>query len=1058
MYITNFKQDEFMRKSLEPFLKSRASTNLLNSMVLEESNRVAVCKVFIESLKAKGKEVISSLMHLDWAMECLGYAFSLPLSEISTIKAALRVYSDWLLVESSRPKIMESQLEYYRREILGHLSLVFYKKEDPVKQAEICLEVLNLYQKIIRYTEIENKTWLAMVQISILISDYILIYSPSLADHLSSKFLKLFFEVLLGAKTLDENLWVLVKKCIKTWIKNENLVHHWTSVNCGLSKSVISMVYLSNYNDIEIVFDHSHKSPDLIKVLLDDHIKLFYWYKFNDLLLDESFAKSQDPAIQAAISHSVHTIVDQLLTLCEQRSKVFNFKQVKQAKDVSHLKLSQVLNETFKAHTNYIEGRSRLPIPSIDSIMKIYGKWLLTHASVESSFDALGKSELISVLCRIFSVGQGPAKQEYLSNFFRVLLENLRNGDKTIVGEILKDSFQLISYGLETIKFFLYPNSFIHHVNIYLCDKESDPQIKFPCYMILAIISPICNKYQNKEFNKKIVDIYSQALGLETDDHNFWLVIWSMFTFAATIVDDQDSLQSILCIMIGRVESFDYKDKDKQKFSDMIEAISILPFVVKSKLVTSQIFKQIVSNLLAFVPKRTKKSDVERTTVLLLVLINWLDKFPEVFYDEEIKNEFFCKVNENSTYIDSGFTNMVIGFAINNLGRKFNRETGLNLSSYYKQSISNYNRRHFVISDSIISAFQNGEETGFVIRNPAGFYSWKVKKVCPEPLAQIDFYLTSITPYEPKQPTNEEISLKLEQDLDIKTKSLFTSFKKKFDYQKTVKRKNKEKFKSETEIKSNKFECNFHRSFLGQLGLIGTEGEVVFMNNEKFSKLISFFDSINEKELIQFPLVYLETPEDSETKAMTPKSYHKTFNNFIYALGSLITKESLMYSHFSNIINRFKKVVYCNMELFESIVIMPDIAVKHKKNWVLNDIISISNIIVIWNQRINDRYSNKIPDLIKSIDLNKFMIILLTSINDDLTKINILGTGKKSGPLTDMIVVPNEYLPKLLHLTIYSHVSTFKTRKNIWKHKLSIIKTEKEELAKQQKFSSSFFE
>jgi hypothetical protein len=510
--------------------------------------------------------------------------------------------------------------------------------------------------------------------------------------------------------------------------------------------------------------------------------------------------------------------------------------------------------------------------------------------------------------------------------------------------------------------------------------------------------------------------------------------------------------------MIGRIESFDYKDRDKQKFTDMIEAIAILPFVINKKLVTGQIFRQIVSNLLAFVPIRTKKADVERTTVLLLVLSSWLDRFPEAFLEEDIKNSFFVKVLENSNYIDQEFSQLIVAFVLNNLARRFRSETGLTLSSYYKPTMSNFYKKHFIIGTSFISAYHNLEENGFFIRNPSGLYSWKIKKCGVRPAENKHFDLALISPFEVKQELRKDMSLELFNDLDSKNQDLFENFQKKFNFQHSVKRKTREKVKRDDNYTPHKFECTFHRSFLGQLGLLEASGHVSFINNEKFSKISPVIDSINEKELIKFPLFYLETPEDNEIKALSEKSYHKTFQIFLNALGSLITKESLVFSHFSGVVNRFKKVLYCNLDLFESLVVFPDIAVRHKKDWVLSDFTSISNAVVLWNQRLNDQYSNKVPDFLNLIDLNKLMVVILTSINEDITKVNIFGAGKRAGPLLDLMVVPNEQLAVLLHFTVYNHVSTLKARANIWKHKLSIINTEKTEFGKNRNFYSSLFE
>lgn len=1047
MYITNFKPDEFGRRSKEPYLIPRESTNILNSMLIDESSRITVAKLFIESLKIKGNQIILTAFHLDWAMECIGYAFSMPILELSTIKQALKFYTDWLTLPDSIPNIMKSNFEYYQKEILGHFSLIFYKRDDLIKQAELCNEILILIQKTVRTYKFEKIGWEYLIHLITLISDYLFIYSPSLADSLSNNFLKLLFEVLLKSKTTNEELWMKAKKCLRGWNKNESVVSHWASASCGLTKAVICLLYVQSYEDLEIVFDNNLKSPDPVMFSFTDDEKVYIWYKLTDFLLDYTCSKVLEPGIQTNLAHSVHTIINNFLSLCEQREKSSLKKLIKREKNPESDKMRKVFETIENAHKNYANLQGRLPNPSINGILEIYGKWIFSHASVDSVFYHLAKSELLALLCRIFSVAQGPAKPEYLSSFFRVLLDNLKQSDKVIIGEILKSSTDLVLYGFESLQLFLHPQSFIQHLNTYLCDKETEFSVKSACYLILSTISPVCNRFQSKEYNKNIVDIFSQALGMETDNENFSLLIWSMCIFAGTITDDQDSLQSIICIMIGRIESLDYKNKDKLKFFELANVISILPYIISKKLITNQVYLQSVSNLLAFLPKRSKGPEIQRTTALLSCIINWLDCFPKAFYDSEIKEEFFSKVFDNIKYIDKEFIGFISSFILNNLARSYNKQTGLNLSSLCEQSISNMQRKHFIVANSIISAFQTESETGFVIRNPCGQYSWKLKMVLCKPKKLISFKIPILksAPQLSSQPEKgkNSVSDQLFADLDPDLKKTFQTFSKKFDFQQSVHSPRKSNYSTKPIIYNKKTDCTFHRTFLGQTGLLETSEHVTPLTHEQFSKILTVIDSINEKELITYPLIYLESPEDTESKILTNKVFSSVFSSFVLSLGSVLSKDKLVFKHFSHIVNKYKRVIYKNFELFEALIVVPGIAELNQKIENFAKLIEKFRVLVLWNQRFNDFYSKKTPALLENIDLSKHFVIMLSPISDQVTRVEFFENTHKTGPLSNLIVVPNEALGKMLNFTVYNYLTSQNTRVNIWNHKFSMVNNER---------------
>ena len=64
MYITHFRIDE-QKASHEPYLPNRKSTNILNTILIEEDSRITVTKLFINSLISQGKQCLITEFHLN---------------------------------------------------------------------------------------------------------------------------------------------------------------------------------------------------------------------------------------------------------------------------------------------------------------------------------------------------------------------------------------------------------------------------------------------------------------------------------------------------------------------------------------------------------------------------------------------------------------------------------------------------------------------------------------------------------------------------------------------------------------------------------------------------------------------------------------------------------------------------------------------------------------------------------------------------------------------------------------------------------------------------------
>jgi hypothetical protein len=68
---------------------------------------------------------LSTAVHVRVVLEVVGQGLSLPLSAASTVEAGVRLYRRWLLDLHSRPIPIMHDDQFFCRQMLKHLSLVF---------------------------------------------------------------------------------------------------------------------------------------------------------------------------------------------------------------------------------------------------------------------------------------------------------------------------------------------------------------------------------------------------------------------------------------------------------------------------------------------------------------------------------------------------------------------------------------------------------------------------------------------------------------------------------------------------------------------------------------------------------------------------------------------------------------------------------------------------------------------------------------------------------------------------------------------------------------------
>ena len=158
MYISNFTTEEFGANTHEPYISQKTETNLLNTFCNDTDSKISITSHVVNSLILSKSSSFTSTFHVKWAMEFLGYAFSLPIDNSEVITGAFDIYRRWLL-EEDRPECIKQNENFYQQEIIGHLSLIFTKREgNSLVHSKLCKKVLLLIKEMTDKKKLSQET------------------------------------------------------------------------------------------------------------------------------------------------------------------------------------------------------------------------------------------------------------------------------------------------------------------------------------------------------------------------------------------------------------------------------------------------------------------------------------------------------------------------------------------------------------------------------------------------------------------------------------------------------------------------------------------------------------------------------------------------------------------------------------------------------------------------------------------------------------------------------------------------------------------------------------
>jgi hypothetical protein len=226
-----------------------------------------------------------------------------------------------------------------------------------------------------------------------------------------------------------------------------------------------------------------------------------------------------------------------------------------------------------------------------------------------------------------------------------------------------------------------------------------------------------------------------------------------------------------------------------------------------------------------------------------------------------------------------------------------------------------------------------------------------------------------------------------------------------------------------------------YRRFIGMLGCLDLDSTDNLQKVKlSFKTFLETYDNFSSTSTFLTSVLYLPTPE-STSETMNPvQSYSEAFSSYLKSSGDLLSDSIFFPVSCKGLIEKYSKVVYKDFKIFQGVISSPSFLTSHQLPSLV-DFVKDSDCVLLWNQRLNDPESKKVPILVNVLkDLNK-NVLVVTPLSKNVARVNVFFLGGLSRPLLDGMVVAVEQLSVMVQFTVFLYHETFSHRFELWKAK-----------------------
>eukprot|EP01094_Clydonella_sp_ATCC50884_P025433 TRINITY_DN6675_c0_g1_i2.p1 TRINITY_DN6675_c0_g1~~TRINITY_DN6675_c0_g1_i2.p1 ORF type:complete len:1132 (+),score=283.51 TRINITY_DN6675_c0_g1_i2:142-3537(+) len=515
-------------------------------------------------------QTLHTPVHVRVVLETIGQALSLPLrpETVSLIEGVIKLYRRFLLEKLMRPTPIEEDEQFFFKELIKQLSLVFTPRSyirsgrapsEPVmapqtestlqKHISLCNEVLLVWQEMARKMgqTLMDDTWDLFIRVILGTADSLLKLpegESSLADEMTPNLLSVLFEIWMLSTTRRDERWNQLMNLMQGWKHRLETIKHWNSMCFATTNRLLGMLYGPENGTDSVTFSTSFGSEKIVHMTLADEYVIFAWHRI------------------------LHLVGD-----LEAITKPENYYYAQKG-----------LGVVVGAFTRISASSLGSPDPPDgNTILNIFGGWLFRAIhQYQEGFES-GKEEALSSLCSLFSArSQDEFSDFYLASFYQGVEEAFFQHSNALLSVLLRKATLLFVSEFKgnriLVPCFLYAigNIFLGKTvpsasGMLAGTKTAIVVIRRACVRILLALVCMPNRFRGVKLHSTVPDVPHKTLpklktyddmndhlpvllveGLRTeqDNKNRELLMWTSVIYVLENIQDETKISTFLCKFI----------------------------------------------------------------------------------------------------------------------------------------------------------------------------------------------------------------------------------------------------------------------------------------------------------------------------------------------------------------------------------------------------------------------------------------------------------------------------------------------------------------------------
>eukprot|EP01028_Stygiella_incarcerata_P005580 TRINITY_DN2343_c1_g1_i2.p1 TRINITY_DN2343_c1_g1~~TRINITY_DN2343_c1_g1_i2.p1 ORF type:complete len:1241 (+),score=324.07 TRINITY_DN2343_c1_g1_i2:259-3981(+) len=442
-------------------LEHQKERNVMKAFPLEVRRSIVSTMVqFVRSDIGSAGKSLTTKAHVEYILETIGQAYSLPLDDLSTMQYAFDIYKEWLFGRKL-PAAFADDMQLFLQTLILHLSFLFERRDgaSPTqveRHTALCIAVLNTFLEAgeKQGDQFSAETWTVLLKVAIAITDLTIRRQRGL-EELTPLLLQVLLELYLRAEEQTIHQWSHLQKFYSQYTHSRVAVAQWVVTVYGLSRRVLRILYGPLEGSDSICIRWLNQATTVLKY--PDERVFFLWHHILHIM--GNVCKIAYPDIFTNAIQGISSVCDEFVSVGTHDP------------DVQKGQVSPVLPHA----------------PRITTLIEIFGSWLFEASMVRRRGHTRGIALAYSSLCRIFCrLTKEEVKWEHISRFVVSVRAGIEMNADLVTEAILLNSKTLFGTFIPGIRLLL-----PHFITMVRRVLELAPGRTFPTLHRSAAISLI---------------------------------------------------------------------------------------------------------------------------------------------------------------------------------------------------------------------------------------------------------------------------------------------------------------------------------------------------------------------------------------------------------------------------------------------------------------------------------------------------------------------------------------------------------------------------------------